>query len=55
MGTKVSAMVCQTCKMRVEPANAYHPWLYCELVQLGHDDPEAYLRLYGFTRVGGIE
>lgn len=39
---------CQECGALAPPA--YHPYLYCELVRLGHHDPEAYLRSYGFER-----
>lgn len=46
-----TGMDCQECGAHVEPAGAYHPYLYCELVKLGHRDPEAYLRSYGFERV----
>lgn len=39
---------CQECGKNV--GREYHPFLYCELVKLGHRDPEAYLREYGFVR-----
>jgi hypothetical protein len=29
--------------MLVEPANAFHPWLYCELFKSGVRNPAAFL------------
>lgn len=45
------SMWCMECGMKVQPANAYHPFLYCELFKLGHRDPAKYLRDYGFERI----
>ena len=36
-------MSCASCGMLVEPANAFHPWLYCQLFQLGVLDPARFL------------
>ena len=45
-----TATQCMECGATGVPAAAYHPFLYCELVKLGHHDPESYLRSYGFVR-----
>lgn len=44
---------CTECGALVPLVNGrqpYHPYLYCELIRLGHHDPEQYLRSYGFAR-----
>lgn len=42
---------CQECGQRQPEGPAqYHPFLFCELVKLGHHDPALYLASYGFTR-----
>lgn len=46
---------CHECGMHVGPGDVYHPYLYCELFKLGHRDPAAYLRGYGFERVPDLE
>jgi hypothetical protein len=38
------------CLSSFEGAGGYHPYLYCELIKLGHIDPEKYLASYGFIR-----
>ena len=42
--------ICQECGAATGRGE-FHPYLYCELVQLGRADPEAYLRDYGFHRI----
>lgn len=45
---------CTECKAHVplvDGRQPYHPFLYCELVKLGHHDPAAYLAEYGFRRI----
>jgi hypothetical protein len=37
-----NGMDCQTCGMHVDDPAEYHPYLFCELYQLGHHDPAAY-------------
>lgn len=34
---------CATCGMLVEPANAFHPWIYCVLFKRGILNPAAWL------------
>lgn len=45
---------CAECEMQVPNDSyglaGYHPFLFCELYKLGHRDPAAYLRSYGFER-----
>lgn len=41
---------CRTCGKRCLPGE-YHPFLFCELVKLGHRDPAAYLAAYGYARL----
>lgn len=41
--------ICAECHGVVKEPDGFHPYLFCELVKLGHHDPGAYLRLYGFT------
>jgi hypothetical protein len=41
---------CHECGMTTRHPGDYHPFLFCELFKLGHGDPEAYLRSYGFIR-----
>ena len=36
-------MDCQECGMLVEPAMAFHPYMYCRLFQLGVLDPARFL------------
>lgn len=36
-------MDCAECGMFVEPAMAFHPWLYCQLVKLGVRNPAKFL------------
>lgn len=36
-------MGCAECGMLVEPANAFHPFLYCRLFKLGVLNPAAFL------------
>lgn len=45
-GTECGALV-----PLVNGRQPYHSFLYCELIKLGHHDPEVYLRSYGFERV----
>lgn len=46
--------VCQDCTGWVaddpEGGPGDHPYLFCELVKLGHHDPAAYLAQHGFRR-----
>lgn len=42
--------ICMECLSSFEGAGGYHPYLYCELIKLGHIDPEKYLASYGFIR-----
>ena len=35
---------CAECGMLVEPAMAFHPWLYCRLFKLGILDPARFLQ-----------
>ena len=34
---------CRECGMHIDPPDAYHPFLFCELVKAGHGDPAGYL------------
>lgn len=34
---------CGSCGMLVDPPNAFHPWLYCELFKLGVMNPAQFL------------
>lgn len=43
-------MICQECYSSFEGEGGYHPYLYCELIKLGHADPVRYLAMYGFAR-----
>ncbi len=47
MAVDVEKMACQECGATC--GLEYHPYLYCELVKLGHTDPAGYLASYGFT------
>ena len=42
-GTRVQGMTCTTCGMLVEPAMAFHPYLYCRLFTAGILDPARFL------------
>lgn len=37
-------MTCQSCGMLVDPPNAFHPHLYCELFKLGVMNPARFLQ-----------
>jgi hypothetical protein len=41
-------MDCATCGMLVEPAMAFHPYLYCRLFKAGFLNPAAFLQGQGF-------
>jgi len=41
-------MGCGACGMLVEPANAFHPHLYCRLFKLGVLNPAAFLEAQHF-------
>lgn len=43
-------LTCHECYGRLKHPAEYHPFLYCELVKLGHHDPAAYLASYGLHR-----
>lgn len=47
--------ICHECHGRLKHPMAYHSFLFCELVKLGHHDPAAYLASYGFTRPPSIQ
>lgn len=34
---------CAECGMLVDPPNAFHPWLYCQLVKAGIRNPAGFL------------
>ena len=34
---------CAECGMLVEPAMAFHPWMYCQLFKAGWTDPAGFL------------
>lgn len=40
---KAENMDCGSCGMLVEPAMAFHPWLYCQLFKMGVRNPAAFL------------
>jgi hypothetical protein len=40
---KTENMTCAACGMLVEPAMAFHPYLYCRLFQLGVLNPARFL------------
>lgn len=40
---RVENMTCAQCGMLVEPAMAFHPYLYCRLFQLGVLNPAKFL------------
>lgn len=43
-----TSMHCAECGMLCEPADAFHPWLYCWLRKRGVVDPGGFLREQGF-------
>lgn len=45
----VENMTCAECGMLVEPAYAFHPWLYCWLFKAGVRDPGKFLATNGFV------
>lgn len=44
----MNGMDCAECGMHVEPAGAFHPWLYCWLRKRGVLDPGKFLADHGF-------
>lgn len=47
--TLVENMACAECGMLVEPAGAFHPWLYCWLFKRGVSRPGEFLATHGFV------
>lgn len=41
-------MTCADCGCLVQPANAFHPYLYCWLRKQGVNNPGAFLKAHGF-------
>jgi hypothetical protein len=44
----IGSMGCGQCGMLVEPANAFHPYLYCQLFSLGVMNPAGFLKAQHF-------